>query len=69
MPELSAGWNDESRPSPVCFCAGLFRENGKTVYVMRITYVKDGAETRESCLYVPGEARIQGEFKGFAEEP
>lgn len=67
--ELSAGWNDESRPSPVCSCAGLFRENGKTVYVMRITYVKDGAETGESCLYVPGEARIQGEFKGFAEEP
>ena len=67
--ELSAGWNDESRPYPVCTCAGLFRENGMTVYVIQITYTKDGTETSESYQYVPGETRTQGKFTGFNESP
>ena len=67
--ELSAGWSDESRPDPVCSCAGLFRENGQTVYVIQITYTKDGIETSESYQYVPGETRTQGKFTGFKETP
>ena len=66
--EAKTGWDDSAGAADFV-CDGLFRENGKTVYVLRVTYIQDGQETAESYLFTPGETRIQGKFQGFEEEP
>ena len=68
--ETAAGFDPHSRVIG-CECSGVFREAGKTVYVILLTYDDDGTNvTQDTMLVEPGGMRIQdGRFPGFIREP